>query len=344
MQEDSQLNERSQKLLKLLVESYINEGQPIGSKALALKSSLAMSSATIRNVMADLEDAGFINSPHTSSGRVPTAKGYRFFVDELLNTKPLTNFDQVSLPPCADTRGLVASASSMLSAMTKLTGLVMLPHQDSAILQQIEFLPLSGNRVLVILVLDKNQVQNRIIYTDRLLGASELQEAGNFLTSQFGGKDLYQIRCELMSEVAKERNNITELTQAIVDMTNESLDERHDGRGDYVVAGEENLFDYADYSGVQKLRDLFAAFSQKRDILHLLNQCLRADGVKIYIGEETEYGPLNDCSMITSTYHCNDKVVGVLGVIGPTRMPYDQAIAAVDVTSRLLSAALSEIK
>jgi heat-inducible transcriptional repressor len=197
--------------------------------------------------------------------------------------------------------------------------------------------------VLVILVLNKNQVQNRIIHTDRCYTSSELQEVGSFLTTQFSGKELYQIRQELLTDIDQDRHNIAQLTKAIVDMTNETM-EGNEKQGDYVVAGKENLFDFADCSGIQKLRELFSAFAQKRDILHLLNRCLRADGVKIYIGEESEYSPLNDCSMITAPYHYHNKVVGVLGIIGPTRMPYDQAIAAVDVTSKILSAALSEVE
>jgi heat-inducible transcriptional repressor len=336
------ISDRAQKLLTLLVECYIREGQPIGSKTLAQEVVLAMSPATIRNVMMDLEDAGFINSPHTSAGRVPTVKGYRFFVDRLISTQSLTEDNHealtAQLPQCEDTKGLITAASSMLSTMTKLTGLVMLPRCESIVLRQVEFLPLSGNRVLVVLVLNKHEVQNRVIYTDRHYSASELQKAGNFLTSQFSNKDLTQIHRELVRALDKERNSIEQLTQTIADMTGKVLGEQE--TSDYIVAGEANMFNFADYSGLNKLRELFEAFAQKRDILHLLNQCLRADGMKIYIGEESGYEPLGDCSMITAPYHKNDKVVGVLGVIGPTRMPYEQTIAAVDVTARLLSEAL----
>lgn len=336
------LNERAQKLLKLLVECYIREGQPVGSKTLAQEVELAMSPATIRNVMMDLEAAGFINSPHTSAGRVPTVHGYRFFVDGLINTQAFTECDEslftAQLPQCTNTKELFAAASSMLSTMTQLTGVVMLPKYEKIVLRHVEFLPLSGNRVLVILVLNQHEVQNRVIYTDRCYTAGELQQAGNFLTSQFGNKDLHQIRQELLTALNQERNNITQLTQIIMDMTSRALGEQKDS--DYIVAGEANIFNFADYSGLDKLRELFAAFSQKRDILHLLNQCLDTDGIKIYIGEESGYEPLGNCSMITAPYCKNNKVVGVLGVIGPTRMPYEQAIAAVDVTAKLLSAAL----
>ncbi|EKE00805.1 MAG: hypothetical protein ACD_21C00271G0005 [uncultured bacterium] len=338
------INERARKLLKLLVECYIREGQPVGSKTLAQEVELAMSPATIRNIMMDLEAAGFINSPHTSAGRIPTVRGYRFFVDSLINIQGFTEGDKTALaaqlPQCANTKELVAAASSMLSTMTQLTGLVMLPRRESIILRQVEFLPLSGNRVLVILVLNQREVQNRVIYTDRCYTAAELQQAGNFLTSRFSNKDLHQIKQELLAALNQERSNIEQLTQTIMDMTDKALGEQE--TSDYVVAGEANMFNFADHSGLSKLRELFEAFAYKRDILHLLNQCLHADGMKIYIGEESGYEPLGGCSMITAPYRKNNKVVGVLGVIGPTRMPYEQAIAAVDVTAKLLGAALMD--
>ncbi len=222
-----QISERAQKLLKTLVECYIREGQPIGSKTLSQEGELTMSSATIRNIMMDLESAGFINSPHTSAGRVPTVRGYRFFVDSLINTQMLTEYDRMSLdtqlPQCTNTKELISAASSMLSTMTQLTGLVMLPRRESIVLRHVEFLPLSGNRVLVILVLNQHEVQNRVIYTDRCYTIGELQQAGNFLTSWFNNKDLQQIRQELLTALKQERNNIEQLTQTIMDMTNKAL-------------------------------------------------------------------------------------------------------------------------
>ncbi|MBU0744186.1 MAG: heat-inducible transcriptional repressor HrcA [Gammaproteobacteria bacterium] len=347
METEITLNDRSQKLLELLVECYIRDGQPIGSKTLAEEVSSAMSPATIRNIMADLEDAGFIDSLHTSSGRVPTDRGYRFFVDRLLNAQLPSVFNQESiatqLSRCGDVKELVSSASSLLSSITKFTGLVMLPSRGNVVLKHVEFLSLSNNRVLAILVLNQQEVQNRIIYTDRCYTASELQQIGNFLTVHFSGKELSQIRNELLVVLDEERNNISQLTQSIIEMTDKVLGEDKE-QGDYVVTGEANLFDFADYSGVGKLRELFTAFAQKRDILHLFNQCLHADKVKIYIGKESGYEPLDDCSVVAMPYHRADKVVGVLGIIGPTRMPYNQTIAAVDVTSKLLSAALGEVE
>lgn len=214
----------------------------------------------------------------------------------------------------------------------------MLPRRDLLVLRHTEFLPLSGNRILVILVLNKGEVQNRIIHTDKVFSKLELQQIGNFLTQNFAGQELYQIRKNLLHALEEDRNNIEHLTQSIVDITSKALDTETEN--DYVVAGEANLLN-ANYSA--KLRDLFAAFAEKRDILHLLNQCIHSDGIKIFIGDESGYGPLEDCSMITKPYHEKGKVVGVLGVIGPTRIPYEHVIAAVDVTSKLLTAALEEM-
>lgn len=340
------INERAQKLLNLLVGCYIREGQPIGSKTLAKELSLTMSSASIRNIMADLEEAGFLNSPHTSAGRIPTALGYRFFVDSLLNAESSVEVGDKSmmsnLRNHATTKGLVAAASSMLSGITKLAGLVMLPCHDFSVLRHIEFLPLSGNRVLVVLVLNKNEVQNRIIYTDRFYKANELQSLGNYLTEQFYGKELYAVRDELLNGIHQDQKNIEELTHAIVDVADKALSEQE--HHDYIVAGEANLLNMADHSELNKLRGLFEAFSSKRDILHLLDQCLKAEGVKIYIGEESGYAPFGDCSIVTAPYRENGKVVGVLGVIGPQRMPYGKAIAAVNVTAQLLTEALESLE
>jgi len=346
METEITLNERSQKLLKLLVECYIRDGEPIGSKTLAEESDFTMSPSTIRNIMADLETSGFIDSPHTSAGRIPTVRGYRFFVDGLLNAQLSNDFDRSTfvnqLPQGSDIKELVSAASSLLSSMTKLTGLVMLPRRDVTILKYIEFLPLSNNRVLVILILNQGEIQNRVIYTDRCYSESELKQVGNFLTSQFSGKELSQIRHELLLKLDEERHNIAHLAKTIVDMTDKILSEGDEQR-DYIVSGEANLLNYADQADINKLRELFTAFSQKRNILHLLNQCLHAEGIKIYIGEESGYKPLDDCSVIAAPYHCDGQVLGVLGIIGPTRMSYNQAIAAVDVTAKVLSTALGEI-
>lgn len=339
------INDRAQKILKILIEHYIREGQPVGSKTLARERSLAMSSASIRNIMADLETAGFLNSPHTSAGRIPTNRGYRFFVDSLLNTKVLgeqnaENF-ATALTNCNTTQELVSAASTLLSSLTKLTGLVMLPRRDALVLRHAEFLPLSNNRILVILVLNNGEVQNRIIHTNRIFSANELLHIGNYLTQNFVGKELPEIRQKLLEALQNERRNIETLTQNLVDIAAQALETEMPN--DYVVSGEANLIDNADRSGITKLRELFNAFAEKRDILHLLDQCIHTDGIKIFIGDESGYDPLGDCSMITTPYHAKGKVVGVLGVIGPMRIPYEHVIAAVDVTAKLMSAALEEL-
>lgn len=342
------INKRAQKILKLLVDCYIREGQPVSSKFLAQASELNISAASVRNIMADLEDAGLIHAPHTSAGRIPTIKGYRFFVNELINVRSLPEFgamdveDKLRLSSCSGTKELITGASSLLSEMTHLTSLVMLPCREAAVLRHIEFLPLSGNRILVILVLQKSEVQNRIIYTDRCYSPSELQTIGNYLTANFAGKELSEIRQLLVAAMKNDQDQIAHLTQEIIDMTSQAF--VNNENPDYVVAGETNLLTAQDQIAIHQLRDLFVAFAAKRDILHLLGQCLHASGVRIYIGEESGYAPLNDCSLVVSPYSEGDKVVGVVGVIGPTRMAYDKAIAAVDITARLLGTALGELE
>lgn len=337
-----EFNERTQKLLKLLVECYIREGEPIGSKMLAEESDIAISTASIRNVMADLESAGFLHSPHTSAGRVPTIKGYRFFVDSLLNAEHAMDIEGAGtqLQSCDNDKELVSEVSLILSDMTKLASVVMFPKRDVALLRQIEFLPLAQNRILVVLVFNKYEVQNKIIATARCYSAAELQQMGNFLTAEFAGKSFSEIRASLLQELQQGRQHIERVTQAIVDMANQVFTAPDEA--DYVVSGETNLLDTMEPDGIDKLRSLFEAFAKKRDILCLLDQCLKTDGIKIYIGEESGYEALDDYSLITTPYRENGRIVGVLGVIGPTRMPYERVIAAVNITANLLSAALAK--
>lgn len=340
------LNERSQLLLKVLVERYIRDGQPVGSRTLAEEITLNLSSATIRNVLADLEEHGYLLSPHTSAGRIPTAKGYRFFVDGLLTVQPFDNnvvqqFQQ-QFKPENNIKGLVTSASNLLSDITKLTGLVMLPKREHSNLRHVEFLPLTENRVLVILVLNEQEVQNRIIYTDRIYSPSELQQAANYLTATYNGCDIAKVREKLLATMHEDRAQLNNLMQATMDVAEKVFDKPKNSANDYVLAGQENLFNLADATGINKLRQLFETFTQKRDILHLLDQCLSTDGVQIFIGEESGYEVLEDCSLVTAPYSVEGAPVGVLGVIGPTRMPYERVISIVDVTAKLLSTALTQ--
>ena len=338
----NEINPRALKILKLLVERYIREGQPVGSKILADDKALALSSATIRNIMAELEMAGFLESPHTSAGRVPTEKGYRLFVDAVLTATPKHELQleklQTSLDHQADPKSLVAIASNMLSNLTHLAGLVTLPRPEKSILTQVEFLSLSTNRLLVILVFNDSQVQNRIVHIERVFDASILQQAGNYLTEKFAGKTITAMRKSLLLELQNDRSGLESMLKTILTVAEEAFPEEED----YVIAGEANLLKLSEEAGVERLHSLFDMFTKKRDILHLLDQCLKAEAMQIFIGSESGHEALDSCSMVAAPYKAKGELVGVLGVIGPTRMAYDQVISTVNITSKLLSAALSE--
>lgn len=340
-----QLTDRAQHLLRVLVESYIRDGQPVGSRTLARTADLRLSPATIRNVMADLEELGFVRSPHTSSGRVPTIRGYRLFVDVLLKVKPLKTkiIDRLKgqLDPNLNHQALLEAASSLLSGITQLAGIVTLPRQNRVILRQIEFLPLSEHRVLVILVMNQEEVQNRIIHPDRKYSESELHEAANFLNSQFAGVDLQLIREQILFELEAVRQDVDRLMRAAIELGGKIFGNDLGDTEDLVVDGQTNLMDYDELSNLDKLRQLFDAFAHKQEILHLLDRCIFAEGVHIFFGQESGYHVLDDCSVVSAPYAVGKELVGVLGVIGPTRMAYDQVIPVVDVTAKLLGAALN---
>jgi heat-inducible transcriptional repressor len=342
------LNERTQHLLKALVERYIRDGQPVGSRTLARDAGLDLSPATVRNVMADLEELGYLHSPHTSAGRVPTARGYRLFIDALLNLRPLDDREVETLRRRIDqlvqnSAELARSVSDLLSGATRLAGIVMLPRRNVVTLRHVEFLALSENRVLVVLVLNTQEVQNRIIQTRRPYGAAELQQAAHYLNEQFTGRDIQQVREALLRDLRETRDSLDRLMQTVVEMAEQTFETEPVGE-DYVVAGQTHLMQYADLSDLDKLRQLFEAFNHKRDLLHLFDQCLHAEGVQIFIGEEAGFEVLEGCSVVTAPYTVAGQVLGVLGVIGPTRMAYDRVIPVVDVTARLLAAALNEQK
>jgi heat-inducible transcriptional repressor len=341
-------NERAQQLLKLLVEHYIRDGQPVGSRTLSRDMGVRLSAATIRNVMSDLEELGFVTSPHTSAGRIPTDKGYRFFVDTLLKCKPIENEQMVveiqsRLGKHADDpKSLVAVASKMLSSVTSLAGLVTLPRQSHAALSQIEFMPLSDNRALAILVVNGREVQNRILQLDRQYGAEELRRASNYLNQQFAGKELSSVRDHLVAQLKETRETLNEVMLDAIRLAQQVVNSPpSSNRMEYVIAGETNLMGFAELSNVEKLRRLFEAFTQQRDILHLLDQSLRAEGVQIFIGQESGYTILDDCSIVAAPYTIDHEVVGVLGVIGPTRMAYERVIPIVDITAKLFGSALN---
>lgn len=338
------ISERSQLLLKALIERYIREGQPVGSKALLEASGLPISPATVRNIMADLEELGLIRSPHTSAGRVPTVQGYRFFVDALLTVQPL-NEDAVAslqqgLNPNKSSKELVESASQLLAQITAQAGLVTLPRQPRLVLRQVEFLPLSDNRVLVILVVNEREVQNRVIHTTRSYTQSELQQAANMLNQRFAGRGLDEVRGALLEAMRADKASIDNHLQASLDLASRAFEEPPADTRDYVVAGETRLIDATDPAGIDKLKGLLEAFQQKKDILELVDRCITADGVQIFIGEEAGFKVLSDFSLITAPYQVDNRTLGILGVIGPTRMAYERVIPIVDVTARMLSLAL----
>ena len=343
---ETTINQRAQQVLKTLIERYIQDGSPIGSKVLAEECALGLSPATIRNILADLEDNGFIISPHTSAGRVPTALGYRLFVNTLLTVKPLEGSEvqtlKSSLDPDLEIPSLLQSASSLLSNITKLAGVVALPRRNRIELRQVEFLPLSANRVLVVLVLNNRDVQNRIIYTDRVYTQSELQEAANYINAHYVGKTLLTIRKELLAAIRADRDTMATLLQAAVDVGNKAFVTTEESK-DYIIAGQNNLLDYTQHGiDFERWRVLFTAFTQKQEILNLLEHALEAEGIQIFIGKESGYEVFGDCSIVTTSYSVDGQLLGSLGVIGPTRMPYERVISAVDMTAKLLSAALNQ--
>ena len=337
---------QGQILLKSLVEHYIAEGQPVGSKTLSKNSDITVSPATIRGVMADLEEKGFVSSPHTSAGRIPTAQGYRFFVDCLLTVEPLDSLrlEQLTrhLDPDMTAPELVESASGILSEITHLAGIVTIPRRELVTLRHVEFLGLNDNRVLVILVLDDHEVQNRVIYTRDRYTEIQLKEASTFVNHSFIGQSLNQIRERLISSMQNDRESMNSLMQTSLEMAEKAFDQKDED--DYVLAGQENLFDLSEDNALENIRKLFQAFSLKGDILHLLNRCMESEGMQLFIGDESGYEILDECSVVTSPYHVDDELVGVLGVIGPTRMAYDRVIPIVDATARLLSAALDNAR
>lgn len=337
------LDERSRTLLKVLVEHYIADGQPVGSRTLSKFSGLDLSPATIRNVMADLEEAGFVASPHTSAGRVPTARGYRFFVDSLLTVHPLEAIQRDQIEGALNAnqpQQLIASASQLLSRLTHFAGIVMAPRRMAPKIRQIEFLNLSEKRILLIIVTTDGDVQNRILLSDKPYSPAELVQAANYLNQNFAGLDFEQIRSRLHAELQQLRTDITPLMHAALEAGGQAL---ADDSGAYVISGERNLLDVEELSSnMQRLRQLFDLFEQKSGLMRLLDLSHRADGVQIFIGGESGIAPLDECSVVTAPYEIDGQVVGSVGVIGPTRMAYERVIPIVDITARLLSSALTQ--
>ncbi len=337
------LDERAKILLKALVERYIADGQPVGSRTLSRASGLDLSAATIRNVMADLEELGLIVSPHTSAGRVPTPKGYRLFVDTMLTSRPVT-LDTLGaeardqLQPDQPQR-VIASAAQMLSSLSQFVGVVTAPRKAS-MFQHIEFLRLGDKRVLVILVAPDGDVQNRVIFTAQDYSQAQLLEASNILNAHYSGLSIDEMRERLKREVDQLRSDIATLMQQAVQAGGEAMAESSD---QLVVSGERNLLTVQDFSNdLGSLRRMFDLFEQKTQLMRLLDGSSRAEGVRIYIGGESQIVPFEELSVVSAPYEINGQVVGTLGVIGPTRMAYDRMIEIVDITSRLVTNVLSQ--
>lgn len=338
------LERRAADLLKLLVERYIADGQPVGSRTLSRAASLNLSPATIRNVMADLDDLGLVVSPHTSAGRVPTTRGYRYFVNSLLAPEPLSDAERERIaedlvPRDRSPQDLVQAASALLSRLSKMAGVVTTPRRNLALLRRIQFLPLSDCRVLVILVVNQSEVQNRIISTDRPYGADELERYANVLNEHFVGRDLVSLRNALWQDANDTQVRVNQLLRDAATMAEQAFNSDPVG-GDYVLAGGGNLLGFAELGDVQRMRGLFDALDRKRDLLQLFDSCLSAQGLQIFIGEESGYRVLDEVSVVTAPYYVDGQVAGMLGVIGPTRMAYGRIIPLVTETARLLTAGL----
>ncbi len=330
------LDDRAKLLLKTLVERYIADGQPVGSRTLSQSSGLELSPATIRNVMADLEGLGLIASPHTSAGRIPTARGYRLFVDTML-TVQREELPKLQLMP-EQPQKVIANAANLLSNLSQFVGVVMAPRRPS-VFRHIEFMRLSEKRLLVIIVSPDGDVQNRVIFTQNDYSSSQLIEAANFLNAHYSGLTMEQVRERLQTEVETLRSEIATLMQAAV---NVEADAQADATDSVVISGERNLLSVSDFSSdMGNLRRAFDLFEQKTQILRLLDISSKAEGVRIFIGGESQVVPFEELSVVSAPYEVDGQVVGTLGVIGPTRMPYDRMIQIVDITSKLVTNALS---
>ena len=339
-------NERAQFLLKALIQRFIRDGQPVGSRTLSRDSGLDLSPATIRNVMSDLEDLGLVSAPHTSAGRIPTPQGYRLFVDTLVRYKQPKEGDIRKLQSKLteqqdDPDALLTSVSSLLSNLTSLASVVTVPRGPRAILRQIEFLALSDNRVLAILVINDREVQNRILHTEQPHTPEELQKAANFINDNYVGHDLMRIRKRLIDDLDKTRDSMNQAMHDIISVAQSAMEGAAAPPGEFVLSGETNLMDFAELSDIETLRRLFDAFSKKRFMLKMLDKSINASGVQVFIGEESGFQILGDVSVVTAPYRLDSNMIGVLGVIGPTRMAYDRVVPIVDITARLLASAMN---
>ena len=337
----SPLDSRARHLLRTLIARYIRDGEPVGSQTLARHAGLDLSPATIRNILGDLEEVGLLTSPHTSAGRIPTAQGYRMFVDSLVQMQPLGEGEvarlRSELPVGSGTQALLGNASELLSAMTHFVGVVSAPSREQFAFRHIEFVPLDGRRVLAILVFADNDVQNRVIEPRRAFDPSELERVSNYLNQNFAGRPLSEIRATLLHDLRHAQAEMEGLLAHTVELAEHAFVPAGD---DMVLAGQTRLMGVQDLSDLDRLRELFETFARKREILQLLERTLQAPGVRIFIGEETGLAPLDGVSLVTAPYGAGGQVLGVLGVIGPTRMAYERVIPVVQAAAEVLGAAL----
>lgn len=333
---------RARQLLRTLVSRHIRDGEPVGSQTLARHAGLDVSPATIRNILASMEDAGLLAAPHSSAGRVPTAQGYRLFVDSLLQVKPLASEElsrlRSELPSGAGTQALLGNTSELLSAMTHFVGMVSVPTRESFAFRQIEFVALDPQRVLAILVFADGEVQNRVVPVRRAFDPAELEQAANYLNTHFAGQPLAHIRTALLRDLRNARSEMERLLASSIELAEQAF---APGRDDMLVAGQTRLMGLQDLNDLERLRALFEAFAEKRDLLQLLERTAKAPGMRVFIGEETGLAPLEGMSLVTAPYGAGGHMLGVLGVIGPSRMAYERVIPVVEATAAVLGAALS---
>ena len=334
---------RARRILSAIVDKYIQEGIPIGSKSLSLADEIGLSPASIRHVMSDLEELGFIASPYTSSGRVPTSKGYRFFIDSLLKLQPVEANELERIKERVNThesnsRKLAISVSNTQSAITKLAGIVTIPKQQVTRLKEIDFIQLSEKRILAIIVMNETEVENRILQMKRDYSKDELKQASNYLNTHYKGRSLSYIKKHLINKMIQTKELVNSLMSDLIDIADKVLD--FDESDEYIVAGQRRLMDFHELSDIKKLRQLFDAFREKQQLLELLDKSMSTDGIQIFIGEESGYQMFDNCTLITSPYTTEEGAIGVLGVIGPTRIAYQKVIPIVDITAKLLGKSL----
>ena len=334
---------RARRILSAIIDKYIEEGIPIGSKSLSLADNIGLSPASIRNVMSDLEELGFIASPYTSSGRVPTSKGYRFFIDSLLILQPVEATElerikrRVNLNE-SNSRELAISVSNTLSAITKLAGIVTIPKQQVTRLKEIDFIKLSEKRILAIIVMNETEVENRILQMKRDYSKDELKQASNYINTHYKGRSLSYIKKHLINELMQTKEAVNSLMSDLIDIADQVLDFAEPD--EYIVAGQRRLMDFHELSDIKKLRQLFDAFKEKQQLLELLDKSMSTSGIQIFIGEESGYQMFDNCTLITSPYTTEDGAIGVLGVIGPTRIAYQKVIPIVEIIAKLLGKSL----